>query len=186
MNIIDKLKKKSNRVNFKLKDLILKLIKIIFYNKILVKFARFYGGFLRHIFHILTSMNKYTFKFCFITNNSINARFLARYIGLKLKRKFPLFTVINPLKKELKKLATKKREKKAFSLFNLFSNKLNDRSKFTGYKNTFKNMVIFLYNRFKEISIFYYTKNLTFITIDFLIFFFILKKKLKKISSYKS
>jgi len=42
--------------------------------------------------YILTDMYKYHFKFCFITNNSVNAKFLVRYIGLKLKRKFPLRT----------------------------------------------------------------------------------------------
>jgi len=114
MNIIYKVRNRSSRVRFKLQDLNLKLMKVFVFSKIFTKFAKFYGDFLRHILSILTKINKFNFKFCIISNNSVNARFLTRYIGLKLRKKFPLFFVINPLKKELRKLSGKKKDKKIF------------------------------------------------------------------------
>ena len=182
MNLIYKVKEKSGRIKFKLKELNLKLVRIFFFNKILTNFALFYGKFLRHIIYLLTNINKFNFKFCFITNNSVNAKFLARYIGLKLKRKFPLFNVINPLKKELKKLSNKKREKKSNLLFHLFNYKLNTNKISINYKDSFKNILLYLYNKYMEFCIFYYKKYLTFITFDFFIYYIIINKKFK---SYK-
>jgi hypothetical protein len=108
LNVLSNIKRKTGKKNIKLRDINLKLIKLFVFNKILTQFAYFYGNFLGHIISILSNIKSYQFKFCYITNKSINARFLARYMGLKLKGKFPLFFVINPIKRELKKLAKKK------------------------------------------------------------------------------
>lgn len=171
INFYLRTKQKSSRIGFKLKDFNLRLLKIFFFNKILTRFALFYGKFLRHVLYILTNINKYSFKFCFITNNSVNAKFLVRYIGLKLKRKFPLFSVINPLKKELKKLSFKKRQKKAKTLSYLFNHKVSDKVDQNTYKESFKNVLLYLNNKYIELSMLFYKKCLTFITFDIFINF---------------
>ncbi len=113
MNIIYKVRRTSSRIQFKLRELNLKLIRLFLSNKILKIFGIFYGKFLSHILSLFIKIENFNFKFCFITNNSVNAKFLTRYMGLKLKRKFPLFTVVNPLRKELRKLSRKKKRKES-------------------------------------------------------------------------
>jgi hypothetical protein len=182
INMHTKLMKESVRIKFKLKELNLKLLRIFFFNKILNKFALFYGKFLRNILYILTNINKYTFKFCFITNNSVNAKFLARYIGLKLKRKFPLFNVINPLKKELKKLSYKKKERKASFFYKLFSHKKNllaDNITSLNYKDSFKNVLLYLNNKYIESSMLFFLNKSTFITYNIFIYYIYIKTKNK-------
>jgi hypothetical protein len=173
LNVLSNIKKKTGRKRVKLRDINLKLIRLFVFNKILTEFAHFYGNFLGHIITILSNINNYQFKFCHITNKSINARFLSRYIGLKLRGKFPLFYVINPIKRELKKLAKKKRVK------NLLDKK-NKENKFNlNFKNGFKNILTYLLNKYSDICLFYYKKFKTLITFDILNFFLILKKKKK-------
>jgi len=172
-NILNNIKKKTGRKNIKLRDINLKLVRLFVFNKILTDFSYFYGNFLGHIISILSNINNYQFKFCYITNKSINARFLARYIGLKLKGKFPLFYVINHIKRELKKLAKKKRIK------NLFNKKININKLKLNFKNGYINIITYLFNIYSNISLFYYKKFKTLITFDIFSFFYILKKKKK-------
>jgi len=103
-------------------------------------------------------MKNFKFKFCFITNNSVNAKFLTRYMGLKLKRKFPLFFVVNPLKKELRKLSNKKKEKKFNLLFYFFSSKIKLNKMSLNYKQSFINILTYLYKKYLEISFFFFDK----------------------------
>jgi hypothetical protein len=172
-NIIYNIKKKTGKKRIKLRDINLKLTRLFVFNKLLTDFAYFYGNFLGHIITILSNINNYQFKFCHITNKSINARFLARYIGLKLRGKFPLFYVINPIKRELKKLSKKKRTK------NLLNIKTNEKKLILNFKNGFKNILIYLFNKYSDIFLFYYKKFKTLITSDVFSFFLILKKKKK-------
>lgn len=172
-------KAKKNKMVFKLRDLNLKLIRLLFFNKILVGLGFFFGEFLRHIFYLLTNIRKYNFRFCFLSNVSLNAKFLARYIALKLKRKFPLFFVINPIKRELKKLFLKKKEKR-FSLFvNLFELKKKNiiTNKLETYKAGYKAILLYLYKKYVELSVLYYNEQKTLITFDFYIYFLLLKNK---------
>jgi hypothetical protein len=124
-------------------------------------------------------MKNFKFKFCFITNNSVNAKFLTRYMGLKLKRKFPLFYVVNPLKKEFRKLSNKKREKKFNVLFDFFSSKLQLNKMSINYKRGFSNILIYLHTKYLEISSLYYEKYKTLVMIDAYIYFLMLKNKYK-------
>jgi len=127
-----------------LRELNLKLIRLFLFNRVLTEFAFFYGKFLAHILYLFINIKNFKFKFCFITNNSVNAKFLTRYMGLKLKRKFPLFYVVNPLKKEFRKLANKKKEKKLGLLFDYFSSKIKlDKTKMT-YKDGFNSVLVYL------------------------------------------
>lgn len=179
------MKEKSDRIRFKFKDLNLNLIRLIFFNKLLNNFSFFYGVFLRAVIYILSNINKSILKFCFITNNSVNAKFLARYIGLKLKKKFPLFSVINPVKKELKKLYKKKKEKKSNLLIDLFDLKFKKTKPILDYKDSFKGIILYFSNKYTEFYSYYFSKCKTLITFDFLIFFNFLKKKLKNIKLLK-
>jgi len=179
MSII--LKVNEKRAHFKLRDLNLKLIRLLFFNRILTKLGFVFGNILRHIFYLITNAMKYSFKFCFLSNNSLNAKFLARYIGLKLKRKFPLFLVLNPIKKELKKLFFKKKEKKFSSLLSDYA--LNKNKSLLDlkikYKKGFSDILLYLYKKYTELFVLYYKKLKTLITFDFYIYFFLLKNKYK-------
>jgi hypothetical protein len=174
MELLFKIKK--NRFNFKLRDLNLRLIRLLFFNRVFSKLGSFFGRFMSHILYLLTNIKNYNFRFCLLSNSSLNAKFLARYIGFKLKRKFPLFFVINPIKKELKKLSFEKREYK-FNLLNL-NNKKKLISIKNEYKVGFKNILLYLYNKYIPLFIFYYKKYKTFILFDLYIFFLLLKKKI--------
>lgn len=185
INYIAIKKEKSDRIRLKFKDLNLSLIRLLFFNKLLNNFSFFYGGFLRYIIYILSNINRSILKFCFITNNSVNAQFLARYIGLKLKKKFPLFAVINPVKKELRKLYKKKKEKKSNLLFDLFDLKFKKSKAVLDYKASFKSVILYFSSKYIEFSNYYFNKNKTLITFDFLIFFNFMKKKLKNVNIFK-
>jgi hypothetical protein len=179
MKIISKANK--NKVNFKLRDLNLKLIRLLFFNKILTKLGYLFGNILRHIFYFLTNTMKYSFKFSFLSNDSLNAKFSARYIGLKLKRKFPLFSVLNPIKKELKRLYFKKKEKNFSLLLNQydFNNKKSLIDFKIKYRKGFNDVLFYLHKKYMELSSSYYVKFKTLITFDFYIYFLLLKNKYK-------
>jgi hypothetical protein len=179
LDIVRKVRGSSSRINFRLRELNLKLIRLFLFNRVLTEFAFFYGQFLTHILYLFMNMKNFKFKFCFITNNSVNAKFLTRYMGLKLKRKFPLFFVVNPLKKELRKLAKKKKEKKFNQLAELFNPKFNLNKIRFSYRESFINVVTHLWKKYSEILFSYYEKNKTLIMIDIYIFFLLLKKKYK-------
>jgi hypothetical protein len=180
MNIIYKVRRTNSRIKFKLRELNLKLVRLFLFNKLLTQFGVFYGTFLEHIVSILTNLRKCFFKFCFITNNSVNARFLTRYMALKLKRKFPLFYVINPLKKELRKLAYKKRKKKKNLIFSFLNYKTDLKKIEIDYKFIFRSVLNLLLLRYNKTSKFYYKKYKTYITYEFFPFFFLLKENRKK------
>jgi hypothetical protein len=179
LNIVNKVRNNSSRIKFRLRELNLKLIRLFLFNRVLTEFAFFYGKFLTHILYLFIKIKNLKFKFCFITNNSVNAKFLTRYMGLKLKRKFPLFFVVNPLKKELRKLSKKKKEKKLNLLYELFTSKTTLSKMTFNYKESFKNVLIYLLKKFLEISYFYYKNNKTLVMIDIYIYFLLLKNKYK-------
>jgi hypothetical protein len=179
INIIKKIKKSSSRIKFRLRELNLKLIRLFIFNRVLTRFAYFYGKHLSHIFGLLINIKNFFFKFCFITNNSVNAKFLTRYMGLKLKRKFPLFVVVNPLKKEFRKLSSKKREKKYNILFNYFSPISNPNNLLFDYKKGFRYMLTYLLKKYIEFSEIFYKDFKSLITIDIYVYYLILKKKNK-------
>ena len=179
INIVYKVRERSSRVRFKLQDLNLKLMKVFVFSKIFTKFAKFYGDFLRHILFILTKINKFNFKFCIISNNSVNARFLTRYIGLKLRKKFPLFFVINPLKKELRKLSGKKKDKKIFLWANYSLYKIKLKQISLDYKETFRSTLLYLNNKYLEVFMKYFKSNLTLVTSDLFVYLLLLKKRHK-------
>jgi len=179
MNVIRKVIKSSSRIKFRLRELNLKLIRLFIFNKVFTKFAFFYGKYLGHIFSLFINIKNFFFKFCFITNNSVNAKFLTRYMGLKLKRKFPLFFVVNPLKKEFRKLSNKKREKKYNILLNYFSSKFSLNNMLFDYKKSFKYTLIYLLKNYLELSYFYYRDFKNLITMDIYSYFLMLKNKNK-------
>lgn len=172
-----RIKNRSRRSIFKLRDLNIKLVRMFVFNKLLANFASFYGKFLNHIISILNVHIKNTFfKFCYITNNSINAKFITRYIGLKLKKKFPLFYVINPLKKEFRKLAFKKKRKK-FNSSPLYKSKYA--KMLMNFKKGFKSLLNALYRAYLVEYLLFYKKLKTYITYDMCIYILSLKCKYK-------
>jgi hypothetical protein len=173
---VHKVRKSSSRIKFRLRELNLKLIRLFIFNQVFRKFASFYGSYLNKILYIISNLNNFRFKFCFITNNSVNARFLTRYMGLKLKKKFPLFFVINPLKKEFRKLSEKKREKKKKVMVNYFGEKPNF---LLSYKKNFYDILYHMQKRYKDLFLDFYISYKTLITYDIYAFFLMLKKRHK-------
>lgn len=179
VKVIEKVKSNSSRVKFRLRELNLRLIRLFIFNRVFTQFAFFYGKFLSYILNLLSNWKNFKFKFCFISNNSVNARFLTRYMGLKLKKKFPLFVVINPLKKEFRKLSNKKKDRKSGLLFNYFSSKIiKDKAKID-YKVCYTNVLKYLYNKYFVFYYSYYKENKLLITFDIFVFIFFLKKNYK-------
>jgi hypothetical protein len=177
MKFFYRIKNRSRRSIFKLRDLNIKLVRMFVFNKLLANFAFFYGKFLNHIISILNGHIKNTFfKFCYITNNSINAKFITRYIGLKLKKKFPLFYVINPLKKEFRKLAFKKKRKK-FNSSPIYKSKYA--KMLMNYKKGFQSVLNALYRAYLVEYLLFYKKFRTYVTYDMCIYILSLKCKYK-------
>jgi hypothetical protein len=166
LNVIKKIKRSSGIKNIRLRELNLKLIRLFIFNRSLTPFVNFYGKFFNHIILILTKINSFNFKFCFISNNSVNARFLTRYMGLKLRSKFPLFVVINPLKKEFRKLSRKKKEKKNYLFFNYYSAKIYLNKRKINYKESYVSILKYLYNKYLDIFGIYYKDYKMLITFD--------------------
>jgi hypothetical protein len=179
INYINKIKRSSSSKNIRLRELNLRLIRLFIFNRSLTHFVNFYGKYLNHIILILTKINSFNFKFCFISNNSVNARFLTRYMGLKLRSKFPLFVVINPLKKEFRKLSRKKKEKKNYLFFNYYSAKLYFNKRKINYKESYVSILKYLYNKYLDIFASYYKDYKMLITFDIYFYFFLLKKHFK-------
>jgi hypothetical protein len=59
------------------------------------------------LLYSLIDKNKIIFTYYFITNNNISSHLIARYIGLKLRRGFTVKKTLNPLKRELIRVAKK-------------------------------------------------------------------------------
>jgi hypothetical protein len=179
MNVISKVRRKSSRVKFRLRELNLKLIRLFIFNRIFTRFSFFYGKFLNHVLYILTNLKQFKFKFCLITNNSVNAKFLTRYMGLKLKRKFPIFVVVNPLKKEFRKLAAKKKNKN----FNPFLKSLSFKNRLS-YKDSYMSILKYLYDKYLKYLFTYYEDYKMLITFDVYFYFFMLKNKYKTLLTF--
>ena len=179
INYLNKMKRNTGSKNIRLRELNLKLIRLFIFNRTLTPFVNFYGKFLTHILLILTKINSFNFKFCFISNNSVNARFLTRYMGLKLRSKFPLFVVINPLKKEFRKLSRKKKEKKNYLFFNYYSAKIYLNKRKINYKESYVSILKYLYNKYLDIFVSYYKDYKMLITFDIFFYFIMLKKKFR-------
>jgi hypothetical protein len=61
-------------------------------------------NFLNNIIYIITKIKYVNYKIFFLSNKNITARWLSRYIGLRLRNNYSFNTVINPIKRELRKL----------------------------------------------------------------------------------
>jgi hypothetical protein len=57
--------------------------------------------FLKHVYLFIAKLTNLSFNYFFISNNDISAKFLANYICLKLKKYHYLFSILNPVKREL-------------------------------------------------------------------------------------
>lgn len=60
--------------------------------------------YLQHMFYLLTNKTNYLIQFFLISNDSVNATFLSRFIAKKLRQKFMLREVLNPLKREWRRV----------------------------------------------------------------------------------
>lgn len=175
------LKKKREGRLIRLRKLTFKFVRLIFYSKFYNKFTFFYGQFLRLLISIMTNIKNTVFKFISITNSSINAKFLARYIGLKLKRKHPLFRVINPIRRELRKFSFQKKESLRIRLLKIYGLELRKLYIINANKKDF-HFIILLMNSIYEKDYFLYNKrNKSHMTFDLFIFISLLYKNANKI-----
>jgi hypothetical protein len=114
-------------------------------------------SFLNNIFFILNKVRNISYRFFFLSNRNITARWLCRYIGIKLKNNYSFYSVLNPIKKELYKLCKLNKKRNYNKLYNL--NNLIKRNNFK-LKLKFKNLIhkfFFLY--IKENFLYYINNN---------------------------
>jgi hypothetical protein len=130
-------------------------------------------SFLNNIFFIVNKIRNVSYKIFFLSNKNITARWLCRYIGLKLRNNFSFFSVINPIKRELYKLCrlSKKINYNRLHKFNAFIKRNNIK-----YKLKFKKLIksFFLLNITENFI--YYINNNNYVC-DLYIFFLNKKKK---------
>ena len=114
--------------------------------------------FFNNIFFLLNKIKNITYKFFFLSNRNITARWLCRYIGLKLRNNYSFFSVVNPVKRELYKLCKlKKNRNKNKKLYNFSKVIKNSNLK---YKLNFKNWIRnFFFIYIKENYIYYKGNN---------------------------
>jgi hypothetical protein len=88
--------------------------------------------FLKIIINIISNLkyvdifNNIKFQYNFLSNLNITSQFLARYIILKIKKGFTIVKALNPLRKELGRVAGYSRKKQMpYLYYNMFKNKSN-------------------------------------------------------------
>lgn len=91
---------KKNKVRNKVYHLLYSYLGYRFFFKELKIVTFFFNG----IFYIFNKIKNVSYKFFFLSNKNITARWLCRYIGLRLKNNYKFFSVIGPVKRELYKL----------------------------------------------------------------------------------
>ena len=119
--------------------------------KFFFKQLKIIKNFLNNIFFIINKVKNICYKFYFLSNKNITARWLSRYIGLKLKNNYSFYSVLNPIKRELYKLCKLRHNKKnKFNSINKLRNLINKNNK--KYKYKFKNLI-------KNFSLLYVKEN---------------------------
>jgi hypothetical protein len=124
--------------------------------------------FLNNIFLILNNIKNISYKFFFLSNKNITARWLCRYIGIKLKNNYSFHSVINPVKRELYKLCKLNKKKNYNRSYNL--NKLLSNNNLK-YKLKFKNFIKSIYLIFLKENFLYYISNNNYVY-DLYIYFY--------------
>lgn len=174
------LKKNKEGRLIRLRKFTFKLVRLIFYSRFYNKFTFFYTKFLKVLISLITNIKNLVFKFVSITNGSINAKFLARYIGLKLKRKHPLFRVINPIKRELRKFSFQKKDSLRIRLSKIYGLELKNQYIINTNKKEFIYLLLLIYDLYEKDYFLYYKKNQTHMTFDLYIYITMLYKYKKK------
>jgi len=76
-----------------------------------------FASILSFSFQKLTKFNKIFVNFFLTNNNTVNAKFLSRFIARKLKQNYPVKELLNPIRKELLYvIAIAKRGSKSYNL----------------------------------------------------------------------
>lgn len=110
------------------------------FNMFFYKYFKMFSNFLKKNIQIIfpkLKKNNIYFTYFFIANNNVSSQLISRYIALKLKKGFILRKIVNPLKWELIRVATRHRKKqKPFIIYN--------------YKKMLKNKILFYNNNIKN------------------------------------
>jgi hypothetical protein len=130
-------------------------------------------SFLNNIFFILNKIRNISYRFFFLSNRNITARWLCRYIGIKLKNNYSFYSVLNPIKKELYKLCRLNKKKNYNKLYNF--NNLIKRNNFK-LKLKFKNLIHKFFLLYIKENFLYYINNNNYIY-DLYIYFSNKEKK---------
>lgn len=168
------LQAKKMRVKFYVRDYLYKLIYVWLGKIYFLPFFKKLSNILLYFYITITSLKDVKFNFFFISVNDVSARFLANYIGLKLKKNHYLSRIINPVKKELWRLSKlfmvpKKNYKIKFRKLIFFTK-----------KRLIKKIKIF-FKYSNKVFFYYYKKNFTFFNFNLYQFkIFLIKNKLKK------
>jgi hypothetical protein len=123
----------------------------------------------------LNSLFNMTFTYSFISNNNVTAPFLARYIVLKVKRGFTIVKTLNPLRRELSRVAAlSRRNQKPYSIRTLYKSQIKT---IKLYKSLYRHYLYSCTTYFYILLHKYYNNNNILIIPNIYLFY---KKKVKK------
>ena len=161
-------KSSLNLKNFNMRVMIYKHIYIYLSEKLVYNYIIIINNYFSILIKFFLNIIRVKFKYFFVSNKGVTSFFLTRYIALKLKKKYNLFNVLNPLKKELNYISKKTRLN--YKIYNID----NYKEKFNIYikkeKKKFFFFLFFFYSLYNLIYFMYYNKN--FIWISFNIYLY--------------
>jgi hypothetical protein len=144
-----------NLFGFNIKRMIYNNLYIWIVERFFYKYIYFISIYFKILSKLFTSINLTTIKIFFISNMGVSAYFLGRYIALKLKKKYSLFFILNPLKRELNYIAKKTRlNEKPYELID-YKLKLNNFIK--EHKVKFSIILDKILKIFKRMHFFFYS-----------------------------
>lgn len=121
--------RKKGRTYFNLRD---SIYMIVYYGIYYHFLHNIFDLCTRHLKNIIALLAKGIFKntdifisYSFIKNSSVSSRLIAFYIGLKLRKNFPILKILNPLKYELIRVSRYSRGKFSLASIPRYVNKVS-------------------------------------------------------------
>lgn len=137
ISLSDDLQRQSNP--FYIRNVLYTFTYILFGKLYFFPFFEILSCYWKRLFYYISPHSLINLNYFFLSNLDINARFLSRYIGLKLQKGHYIFRIINPLKYELRRLYRLSDKKKKGHIY-----------KYNSHVNYWKNQYIDLFYNLKD------------------------------------
>ena len=142
-------------------------------DRFIIPFAYVLG----YTFEKLTKFFKVKVYFFLTNNNCVNAKFLSRFIARKLKQKYPVKELLNPIRKELK-IVMKMSSIPVSSYYNVIDKKYifavkNKKAR----NNMFKSLLCLLFLIYNRNLLLYFSNYKTWFNLDFLVVYICFNKQ---------